>query len=140
MDENLIAELDINERKLFLKALLLLIKIDGRVDDRERELAHELVNIYNVSELDENFKQSLTRESLLNEIKSSIKERKKALLLLQELLIVAHIDDDFDEKEMLFIEDLAHVLNIDDDVVLQLNQLILDYKLLQMRKRKIMEG
>ena len=52
----------------------------------------------------------------------------------------AHIDDDFDEKEMSFVEEAARALEIDERLVLELNQLILDYKLLQVRAGKIMEG
>lgn len=77
---------------------------------------------------------------LLNEMKALAGNRKKAMLLLRELLIIAHIDDDFDEKEMSFVEEAARALEIDERLVLELNQLILDYKVLQVRAGKIMEG
>lgn len=140
MEDNFIADLTPEERQIFLKAMLHMIKIDGRVDERERKLAHELFNIYNLDISEEVFKLLQNRDNILNEIKMTIKERKKALLLLRELLIIAHVDDDFDEKEMLFVEQVAQVLNIDENVVLELNQLILDYKLWQQKYSKIMEG
>ena len=80
------------------------------------------------------------KSMLLNEMKALAGNRKKAMLLLRELLIIAHIDDDFDEKEMSFVEEAARALEIDERLVLELNQLILDYKLLQVRAGKIMEG
>lgn len=139
MENNFITELKPDERLIFFKTILQLIKIDGHVDERERRLAHELVDIYNIADPSVILKQPQSNEYLLNEIKTFINERKKALFLLRELLIIAHIDDDFDEKEMLFIEQVAHVLNIQENVVLELNKLILDYKLWQQRYKKIME-
>lgn len=140
MDDNFISELTSEERQIFLKAILHLITIDGRIDDREREMAHELFRIYNITNPNEILKQPLHNENILNEIKLIITEHKKALFLLRELLIIAHIDDDFDEKEMFFIENVAHTLNVDNNTVLELNQLILDYKLWQQKYKKIMEG
>lgn len=140
MEDDFIANLSTEERLVFLKTMLMMIKIDARVDDRERALAHELMKTYNVSEFNEIFEQMQSKEALLTEIKNVIKERKKALLLLRELLIIVHIDDDFDEKEMMFIGQIAHVLNIDEDLVLELNQLVLDYKLIRLKSKKLMEG
>lgn len=140
MDDNFISELTPEERKIFLKTILQLITIDGRIDDREREIAHELFKIYNISNPSEILKQPLHKEDIITEIPLIITEHKKALFLLRELLIIAHIDDDFDEKEMFFIENVAHALNVDNNTVLELNQLILDYKLWQQKYKKIMEG
>ncbi len=140
MEDDFIANLSTEERLVFLKTMLMMIKIDARVDDRERALAHELMKTYNVSEFNEIFEQMQSKEALLTEIKNVIKERKKALLLLRELLIIVHIDDDFDEKEMIFIGQIAHVLNIDEDLVLELNQLVLDYKLMRLKSKKLMES
>lgn len=140
MEDDFIANLSTEERLVFLKTMLMMIKTDARVDDRERALAHELMKTYNVSEFNEIFEQMQSKEALLTEIKNVIKERKKALLLLRELLIIVHIDDDFDEKEMIFIGQIAHVLNIDEDLVLELNQLVLDYKLMRLKSKKLMES
>ncbi len=140
MEDDFIANLSTEERLVFLKTMLMMIKTDARVDDRERALAHELMKTYNVSEFNEIFEQMQSKEALLTEIKNVIKERKKALLLLRELLIIVHIDDDFDEKEMIFIGQIAHVLNIDEDLVLELNQLVLDYKLIKLKSKKLMES
>ena len=140
MEDDFIANLSTEERLVFLKTMLMMIKIDARVDDRERALAHELMKTYNVSEFNEIFEQMQSKEALLTEIKNVIKERKKALLLLRELLIIVHIDDDFNEKEMIFIGQIAHVLNIDEDLVLELNQLVLDYKLMRLKSKKLMES
>lgn len=140
MEDDFIANLSTEERLVFLKTMLMMIKIDARVDDRERALAHELMKTYNVSEFNEIFEQMQSKEALLTEIKNVIKERKKALLLLRELLIIVHIDDDFNEKEMIFIGQIAHVLNIDEDLVLELNQLVLDYKLIKLKSKKLMES
>lgn len=140
MENDFISTLSADEKLLFLKSLLAMIKADGRIDDKERELAHELARLYDVAGCSEVLKNPQPKSMLLNEMKALAGNRKKAMLLLRELLIIAHIDDDFDEKEMSFVEEAARALEIDERLVLELNQLILDYKLLQVRAGKIMEG
>ena len=140
MEDDFISTLNADEKLLFLRSLLAMIKADGRIDDKERTLAHELARLYDVAGCSEVLKNPQPKHILLDEVKVLAKDRKKAMLLLRELLIIAHIDDDFDEKEMSFVEEAARALEIDERLVLELNQLILDYKLLQVRAGKIMEG
>jgi len=140
MEDDFISTLNADEKLLFLRSLLAMIKADGRIDDKERALAHELARLYDVAGCSEVLKSPQPKSMLLNEMKALAGNRKKAMLLLRELLIIAHIDDDFDEKEMSFVEEAARALEIDERLVLELNQLILDYKLLQVRAGKIMEG
>lgn len=140
MEDDFISTLNADEKLLFLRSLLAMIKADGRIDDKERTLAHELARLYDVAGCSEVLKNPQPKSRLLNEMKALAGNRKKAMLLLRELLIIAHIDDDFDEKEMSFVEEAARALEIDERLVLELNQLILDYKLLQVRAGKIMEG
>lgn len=140
MEDDFISTLNADEKLLFLRSLLAMIKADGRIDDKERTLAHELARLYDVAGCSEVLKNPQPKSMLLNEMKALAGNRKKAMLLLRELLIIAHIDDDFDEKEMSFVEEAARALEIDEWLVLELNQLILDYKLLQVRAGKIMEG
>ena len=140
MEDDFISTLNADEKLLFLRSLLAMIKADGRIDDKERTLAHELARLYDVAGCSEVLKNPQPKSMLLNEMKALAGNRKKAMLLLRELLIIAHIDDDFDEKEMSFVEEAARALEIDERLVLELTQLILDYKLLQVRAGKIMEG
>ena len=140
MEDDFISTLNADEKLLFLRSLLAMIKADGRIDDKERALAHELARLYDVAGCSEVLKNPQPKSMLLNEMKALAGNRKKAMLLLRELLIIAHIDDDFDEKEMSFVEEAARAQEIDERLVLELNQLILDYKLLQVRAGKIMEG
>lgn len=140
MEDDFISTLNADEKLLFLRSLLAMIKADGRIDDKESALAHELARLYDVAGCSEVLKNPQPKSMLLNEMKALAGNRKKAMLLLRELLIIAHIDDNFDEKEMSFVEEAARALEIDEWLVLELNQLILDYKLLQVRAGKIMEG
>ena len=140
MEDDFISTLKADEKLLFLRSLLAMIKADGRIDDKERTLAHELARLYDVAGCSEVLKNPQPKSMLLNEMKALAGNRKKAMLLLRELLIIAHIDDDFDEKEMSFVEEAARALEIGERLVLELNQLILDYKVLQVRAGKIMEG
>lgn len=140
MEDDFISTLNADEKLLFLRSLLAMIKADGRIDDKERALAHELARLYDVAGCSEVLKNPQPKSMLLNEMKALAGNRKKALLLLRELLIIAHIDDEFDEKEMEFVEQVSLALGIDEKLVLELNQLILDYELLQLRAKKLMEG
>lgn len=128
------------EKYVFIKTLLYMVKIDGKIEDEERKLAHELIKIYDAEKWREELKKTQTKNMLLEEIKTTITERKKGLFLLRELLIVAYIDNNFDQKEMSFIEQISQVLKIEPEIVIELNRLILDYKLLQLKSKKIMEA
>lgn len=138
MNDDFISDLSPKECLIFLKTLLYMIKIDSKVDNRERELSRKLIKTYNAAQWRDELQKPILREELLNDIKSTISTRHKSLLLIRELLIVAHIDNEFDDKEMTFIEQVAEALNVDDNSVLELNDLILSYKLLQLRMQKIM--
>ncbi len=140
MSDNFIDSLSSEEKAVFLKSLIFMIKIDGKIDDAERQMAHDLVSIYKLENCGDILKNIGSKEELLSEILRTVKDRKKAILLIRELLIIAHIDEDFDEKEMQFIKEVAQKLNIDDRLVLELNQLILDYKLWQFKMEKILEA
>ena len=119
MEDDFISTLNADEKLLFLRSLLAMIKADGRIDDKERTLAHELARLYDVAGCSEVLKNPQPKSMLLNEMKALAGNRKKA---------------------MSFVEEAARALEIDERLVLELNQLILDYKLLQVRAGKIMEG
>lgn len=140
MSDNFIDSLSSEEKTVFLKSLIFMIKIDGKIDDAERQMAHDLVDIYKLENCGDALKNIGSKEELLSEISRTIKDRKKAILLIRELLIIAHIDEDFDETEMQFIKEVAKKVDIDDKLVLGLNQLILDYKLWQFKMEKILEA
>lgn len=83
MENDFISTLSPDEKLLFLKSLLAMIKADGRIDDKERELAHELVRLYNAEGCNEVLKNPQPKNILLDEVKVLAKDRKKAMLLLR---------------------------------------------------------
>ena len=89
MEDDFISTLNADEKLLFLRSLLAMIKADGRIDDKERTLAHELARLYDVAGCSEVLKNPQPKSMLLNEMKALAGNRKKAMLLLRELLIIA---------------------------------------------------
>lgn len=139
MTDNFIQDLTAQEKTTFVRALLFLIKADGHVDERERALIHEIVNIYGFKEDMKALGSPMTEEIILSEIGANVRERSKALLLLRELLIMAHIDDKLEDKELDFVEKTAKILNIEEEKVLAVNDLVLDRKLWLLKSAKVME-
>lgn len=138
MSENFIQDLSAQEKIIFVRALFFLVKIDGRVDDRERECMHEIVEIYGLSDNLSALQTPMSEENILNEIKT-IDDRHKALCLLRELLTMANIDDELGDDEINFISKAARVLNVEESKVLEINSLILDRKLWLLKSAKVME-
>ena len=87
MEDDFISTLNADEKLLFLRSLLAMIKADGRIDDKERTLAHELARLYDVAGCSEVLKNPQPKSMLLNEMKALAGNRKKAMLLLRELLM-----------------------------------------------------
>ena len=139
MLNDMIHSLNDKERIAVVRALLLLVKIDGRVDERERESMHEIVDIYGLSENLSVLKDMMTEEEILKNLQQYMSDRPKALFVIKELLTLANIDDDFDNKEAKFVEKAAKVLNVEEEKVLAINELILDRKIWLMKEAKIME-
>ncbi len=139
MLNDMIHSLNDEERIAVVRALLLLVKIDGRVDERERESMHEIVDIYGLSENLSVLKDMMTEEEILKNLQQYMSDRPKALFVIKELLTLANIDDDFDNKEAKFVEKAAKVLNVEEEKVLAINELILDRKIWLMKEAKIME-
>lgn len=139
MMDNFVQDLNKQEKTIFVRALLFLIKADGRVDERERALIHEVVDIYGFKENIKELNAPMTEEIILSEITANINDRSKALFLLRELLIMANIDDELDDNEISFIEKVAKSLNVEDEKVLAINDLVLTRKEWLLRSAMVME-
>ena len=128
MADDYIQQLSETEKVTFVRALIFLIKSDGRVDDHERECIHEIVNIYNIKNKVAAINAPMGEDILLTEIANTINDRHKALSLIRELLTMAHVDEELGDAEVNFIEKVAAKLNIEPEKVLQINELVLERK------------
>ena len=57
---------------------------------------------------------------------SVIKDRRKSLYLIKELLSVANADEELEDREIDFIIKVSNVLDVEDEKVAEINQLVLD--------------
>ena len=128
MADDYIQQLSETEKVTFVRALIFLIKSDGRVDDHERECIHEIVNIYNIKNKVAAINAPMGEDILLTEIANTINDRHKALSLIRELLTMAHVDEELGDAEVNFIEKVAAKLNVEPEKVLQINELVLERK------------
>lgn len=140
MADDYIQQLNESEKITFVRALIFLIKSDGRIVDRERECIHEIVNIYDIKNKVAAINAPAGEDVLLSEIANTIKDRHKALALIRELLTMAHVDDELGDAEATFIERVAAKLNIEPEKVLQINELVLERKAWLVKSAVVMES
>ena len=140
MADDYIQQLSETEKVTFVRALIFLIKSDGRVDDHERECIHEIVNIYNIKNKVAAINAPMGEDILLTEIANTINDRHKALLLIRELLTMAHVDEELGDAEVNFIEKVAAKLNVEPEKVLQINELVLERKDWLVKSAVVMES
>lgn len=140
MTDDYIQQLSEQEKITFVRALIFLIKADGRVDDRERECIHEIVEIYGVGNKMAAINAPMGEDVLLPEIANTIKDRRKALALIRELLTMAHVDDELGDEEVNFVEKVAAGLNIEPEKVLEINELVLERKNWLVKSVAVMES
>lgn len=140
MTDDYIQQLSEQEKITFVRALIFLIKADGRVDDRERECIHEIVEIYGVGNKMAAINTPMGEDVLLPEIANTVKDRHKALALIRELLTIAHVDDELGDEEVNFVEKVAAKLNVEPEKVLEINELILERKAWLVKSAAVMES
>ena len=140
MADDYIQQLSETEKVTFVRALIFLIKSDGRVDDHERECIHEIVNIYNIKNKVAAINAPMGEDILLTEIANTINDRHKALSLIRELLTMAHVDEELGDAEVNFIEKVAAKLNVEPEKVLQINELVLERKDWLVKSAVVMES
>lgn len=138
MNGDFIQTLSKDEKVVFVKAFMHMVCSDAKIDERERSFMHEMIAIYGLNDVSELLKNRVGEEMLLQEIGKGISRRQNALYLLQELLIIANIDEELNDKEVAFIGNVAQVLGIEDEKVLQIHELVLERKLWLQKQDKIM--
>ena len=140
MTDDYIQQLSEQEKITFVRALIFLIKADGRVDDRERECIHEIVEIYGVGNKMAAINAPMGEDVLLPEIANTVKDRHKALALIRELLTIAHVDDELGDEEVNYVEKAAAKLNVEPEKVVEINELILEGKAWLVKSAAVMES
>lgn len=140
-DDMMIAKLTLQEKLAFLKCFIYVIRSDGKIEDSEKELIVDLLEIY---ELHSEYLDYINHESpvneIINEVKAAVKDRPTALFLIKELLAIANIDNDIADGEISFIEAIAKSLEIEDNKIVALNDLIIQRMMWLFNYKIIMEA
>ena len=118
--------LSINEKLIFVKLIVKLISGDGKISDDERAFVKVLSKQYRISsDYSDEINRHYSEEELLAQV-SVIKDRRKSLYLIKELLSVANADEELEDREIDFIIKVSNVLDVEDEKVAEINQLVLD--------------
>ncbi len=118
--------LSINEKLIFVKLIVKLISGDGKISDDERAFVKVLSKQYRISsDYSDEINRHYSEEELLEQV-SVIKDRRKSLYLIKELLSVANADEELEDREIDFIIKVSNVLDVEDEKVAEINQLVLD--------------
>lgn len=118
--------LSINEKLIFVKLIVKLISGDGKISDDERAFVKVLSKQYRISsDYSDEINRHYSEEELLKQV-SVIKDRRKSLYLIKELLSVANADEELEDREIDFIIKVSNVLDVEDEKVAEINQLVLD--------------
>lgn len=131
--------LSTDEKVLFLRIIIKIIGIDGRIDDVEKNFIKELAKQYCVpAEYGPQIHAPCTTDELIKQA-SQMLDRRKSLYLIKELLAVANTDNEFTEDEIEFVIAMAKALHIEDEKIVAINQLIIDRLNWLNRYQEIME-
>ncbi|DAB33683.1 MAG: hypothetical protein PWQ42_356 [Sulfurospirillum sp.] len=101
----LLIKLDTREKFAFLRLAQFLAKIDGLYSEKEKDLIDEYCFEMGIDNLE--FEND-NLEEILQEFKSN--QSKKIVLL--ELMILAHVDDAFNEEEYQIIKKIKEIFKI----------------------------
>lgn len=134
-----ITSLSRDERILFLKMIIKMIGIDGKIAPEEREFVQQLIKDYQLPKSAwSEIQNKVTEEELLEIVKNTL-NHTQILFLMKELLTVANSDCELDDRELDFIVRVGGALELDDDKITDINQLVLDQRYLDARAAEVLE-
>lgn len=122
----IISQLSEKQKIAFLAAFAKLADVDGKIDDEERCFIRDAALTYGLPEnkIEEIWK-NYSNEEILNMVKL-IDNRKAALLLIKELCLLAHADDELSDAETLFIGKIGEAMGIDLEKIQQISNWVID--------------
>lgn len=139
MNVNVVAQLDMRQKKAFLHAFIKMACADGYFDEREKififDTALDLGLDYKTTE---NLMNYVDIKQILQEV-STIKSRPAALELIKELCLLSHTDGQLSNEETLFIGEVAQAMGIELEKVEQISSWVIDYLILQEQGKIVFE-
>ena len=114
-----------NEQKLiFFETLLCLSAADGVQDEDELKFISSMARTYgiDIEELENHYDV----DSILHEIEK-ISDRGLALELIREMCILAHVDNELSDEEILFIGKVGRALGVSIRKIEQISSWVIDH-------------
>lgn len=110
----------------YMKALSFLAKVDGHVDESEKDYISEMAIFYGVStdKLRE-IAANEDAEKVFGAVKK-IKDRRASLELIKDMCLLAHQDEVLSDEEVLFIGQIGEAMNVSLDKIEQISKWIID--------------
>lgn len=138
-DKDFIEKLSDGERFIFLKVICGLVASDRQVTREELLYLKDMAKMYNVegSTLVTMIKTA-DRKALLKQARL-IDERKKALMLIKELCMVANKDTTLEDNEIDYILDVAEMMKIEPNTVKDINSAVNAYITLAQKVSDLLE-
>lgn len=136
-----LSDLDEREKIAYLKALVFIATIDEKLGDAEKKYLVNIGNAYGLdkAQTEELISVVLERTEELEDILSSIEDRKIKLLLLYELLAFCYVDGSYADKAKAGIINVANCLGIETDKVREIESVLIESIQLQDKINKILE-
>lgn len=126
-DKKFVETLSEAEKFIFLKVICGLVASDRQVTKEELVYLKELAKMYEVDGTSlSNMIKSADRNALLKQARM-IDERKKALVLIRDLCVIANNDIDLEDNEISYILDIAEIMGIDPIRVKDINTVVNSY-------------
>lgn len=126
-DKNFINTLSAGERFIFLKIICGAVAANRLVSREELLYLKEAALKYDVSgESLANMIKSSDRKALIMQARM-IDDRKKALMLIKDMCMVANIDNTLDDSEIDYILDIAAAMHIEPERVKEINAVVNEY-------------
>ena len=125
-DMGYLASMTEDERVVFLKTLARLAMSDGEFDDEEKLFIREMALALGVPEnrYDE-IRAKASDDEIVDAVKL-IKDRKKAMMLIKEMCLLANADSDLSDNETLLIGRVGQAMGVELEKIQQISQWVID--------------
>lgn len=138
-DMRIISQLSENQKVTFMKLFARLAAANGVVDDCERDFIDDMANRYGIpaARIGEIWQKEDDKQ-LMKEA-AGIDNRKAALMLIKEMCILAHADDELSDEEVLFIGQTGEAMGVAPAKVEEISNWVIERIIWQEKGRLIFE-
>lgn len=131
----------IEEKIPYIKTLMYIALADDTIDESEMLYFEQIANIYGLSNDELNvIKESIIqRNEKIEDIVANIIERETKLTLLYELLALCYVDDNYSLVEKQGMKRICQLLGVESSKLEELENVMIENKLLQEKINRILE-